>query len=102
MPAVATPSLSLNQRYAAEFPQSARLAERGRQIFPDGVTHDSRYLAPFPVYIDRALGSKKYDRDGHEIIDYWMGHGSLLLGHSHPAIVEAVQRQVPLATHPGA
>jgi glutamate-1-semialdehyde 2,1-aminomutase len=102
MPAVATPSLSLNQRYAAEFPQSAVLAARGRQIFPDGVTHDSRYLTPFPVYIDRALGSKKYDRDGHEIIDYWMGHGSLLLGHSHPAIVEAVQRQVPLATHPGA
>jgi glutamate-1-semialdehyde 2,1-aminomutase len=40
--------------------------------------------------------------DGHRLIDYWSGHGSLLLGHSHPAVVEAVQRQMARATHPGA
>ena len=37
-----------------------------------------------------------------ELIDYWSGHGALLLGHSHPAVVEAVQRQMARATHPGA
>jgi glutamate-1-semialdehyde 2,1-aminomutase len=40
--------------------------------------------------------------DGHELIDYWAGHGALLLGHSHPAIVSAVKRQIERATHPGA
>lgn len=84
------------------FPTSARLFEQGRNVFPNGVTHDSRHLKPFPVYIDRALGSKKYDVDGHEIIDYWMGHGSLLLGHSNPAVVEAVTSQISKGTHFGA
>src|SRR5665213_1327654 len=74
--------------YRDKFPASAKLYERGKSLFPDGVTHDGRFLKPFPVYIEHALGSKKYDADGNEIIDYWMGHGSLLLGHSHPAVVD--------------
>jgi glutamate-1-semialdehyde 2,1-aminomutase len=92
---------SIEAAYRAKFPASARLYERGKALFPDGVTHDGRFLRPFPIYIERATGSKKYDADGNEIIDYWMGHGSLLLGHSHPAVVEAVQRQAALCTHPG-
>ena len=64
----------------------------GLQVFPDGVTHDLRYLEPFPIYVDRAKGAHKWDVDGHELIDYWSGHGALLLGHRHPAVVEAVQR----------
>jgi glutamate-1-semialdehyde 2,1-aminomutase len=88
--------------YREKFPTSAKLSQRGKTLFPDGVTHDARFLKPFPIYIEHAVGSKKYDADGNEIIDYWMGHGALLLGHSHPAVVEAVQRQVARATHPGA
>lgn len=88
--------------YRDRFPTSARLFEQGRAVFPNGVTHDSRFMKPYPVYIDRSLGSKKYDVDGHEIIDYWMGHGSLLLGHSHPAVVEAVTQQAARGTHLGA
>ena len=66
------------------------------------MTHDGRYLEPFPIYVDRAAGARKWDVDGNELVDYWMGHGALLLGHSHPAVVEAVRRQAGLATHPGA
>src|SRR5262245_53329447 len=97
-----TVSAQLETLYRERFPASAKLYDRARQLFPDGVTHDARFLLPFPVYIDRAQGSKKYDRDGNEIIDYWMGHGALLLGHGHPAVVQAVQEQVALSTHPGA
>jgi glutamate-1-semialdehyde 2,1-aminomutase len=93
---------SLAERYAAAFPRSRKLHEQARGIFPNGVTHDARHLTPFPVYVDRALGSHKWTVDGHELIDYWSGHGSILLGHSHPAVVEAVQRQMEKATHPGA
>jgi glutamate-1-semialdehyde 2,1-aminomutase len=88
--------------YQSKFPGSQRLYQRACKLFPSGVTHDARYLEPFPIYVDRAAGARKWDVDGNELVDYWMGHGALLLGHSHPAVVEAVQRQAALATHPGA
>jgi glutamate-1-semialdehyde 2,1-aminomutase len=93
---------TLSARYEAAFPNSRRLSEQARAVFPNGVTHDLRHLEPFPVYVERARGGRKWDVDGHELIDYWSGHGALLLGHSHPAVVEAVQAQVARATHPGA
>jgi len=92
---------SLTERFAEEFPASRKLHEQARGVFPDGVTHDLRHLEPFPLYIDRAAGAYKWDVDGHRLLDYWAGHGALLLGHSHPAVVEAVQRQAARATHPG-
>ncbi|MDA0285255.1 MAG: aminotransferase class III-fold pyridoxal phosphate-dependent enzyme [Planctomycetota bacterium] len=88
--------------YAQRFPKSAELYLRAKTLFPSGVTHDARYLKPFPIYANDASGSRKTSVEGHEIIDYWMGHGALLLGHSHPAIVEAVQKQAVNSTHPGA
>src|SRR6059058_4155688 len=102
MAPVAAARRSLTQRFEAEFPTSRRLYEQARAVFPGGVTHDLRYLEPFPVYVERAEGGRKWDVDGHEFIDFWAGHGALLLGHSHPAVVEAVRRQVGRATHPGA
>ena len=93
---------SLSERYAETFPRSRKLHEQARSIFPNGVTHDARHLQPFPIYVDRALGSRKWTVDGRELIDFWSGHGAILLGHSHPAIVAAVQRQMEKATHPGA
>jgi glutamate-1-semialdehyde 2,1-aminomutase len=92
----------LVQRYQQAFPISAQRYQQARALFPNGVTHDLRYLEPFPVYVDRAAGSRKWAVDGHELIDYWAGHGALLLGHSHPAVVEAVREQMGRATHPGA
>lgn len=91
---------SLTERYAAAFPRSRKLYEQACNIFPNGVTHDLRYLEPFPVYVDRALGGHKWTVEGHELIDYWSGHGAFLLGHSPPAVVEAVQRQMEKAMHP--
>src|SRR5258708_1462734 len=85
---------TLLDRYSAEFAGSRRRFEEAKRIFPDGVTHDLRFLEPFPIYVDRQKGSRKWDIDGHEFIDYWSGHGSMLLGHSHPNVVAAVQKQV--------
>src|SRR6266478_144807 len=98
----AAKSSSILDTYRALHPKSAALAERARKVIPGGITHDGRHLSPFPVYIDRALGSRKWDVDGHEYIDYWMGHGALFLGHCHPAVVKAVQEQVARGTHLGA
>lgn len=93
------PGTRIPELFAARFPRSLELAEEARQCFPSGVTHDSRYLEPGPVFVDSASGSVKYSVEGHPIIDYWVGHGSLLLGHSQPDVVAAVQQQMARGTH---
>jgi glutamate-1-semialdehyde 2,1-aminomutase len=94
--------VTIHETFLAKHPTSARLAERAGRAIPGGVTHDIRHLRPFAVYIDRAGGTRKWDVDGNEYIDYWMGHGALFLGHGHPAVVEAVQAQMARGTHLGA
>ena len=69
MPATAS-AVSLVDRYAAAFPGSKKRFETAKGVFPTGVTHDTRMMDPFPVYIDRARGSKKWDHDGHSVQDY--------------------------------
>jgi len=87
--AVTTPS-SIEDAFRKRFSKSAELYDRSRNAIAGGITHDSRNFAPFPIYVDRAEGSRKWDVDGNELLDHWMGHGSLILGHSHPQVVEAV------------
>src|SRR5262245_58914398 len=93
---------SVVETYRALHPKSAALSERARGVIPGGITHDGRHLSPFPIFIDRAHGAYKWDVDGNQYVDYWMGHGALFLGHCHPAVVEAVQRQAARGTHFGA
>ena len=77
------------------------LAQRAARVLPGGATHVARAYAP-ALYVERAVGSRKWLVDGRELIDYTMGHGALLLGHAHPAVVKAVGRQVSRGTHYGA
>jgi glutamate-1-semialdehyde 2,1-aminomutase len=79
----------------------ADLAERAQRVLPGGATHTARSYDP-RIYVARSSGSRKWLIDGTELIDYTMGHGALLLGHAHPAVVEAVREQVARGTHYGA
>ncbi|MCX9011387.1 MAG: glutamate-1-semialdehyde 2,1-aminomutase [Candidatus Methanoperedens sp.] len=74
--------------------KSRRLFEEAKKILPGGVSSPVRAIKPYPFYTERANGSKITDIDGNEYIDYVMGYGPLLLGHNHPAIKEAVTRQL--------
>ena len=65
--------------------RSAELFERARKVIPGGLTHDSRTLLPYPIYAARASGPRKWDVDGNEYLDYFDGHGELLLGHGPAA-----------------
>jgi glutamate-1-semialdehyde 2,1-aminomutase len=94
--------VTILERYRTLHPKAAALSDRARAVIPGGITHDIRHLAPFPIYVDRASGVRKWDVDGHEYIDYWMGHGALFLGHCHPAVVKAIQGQAARGTHFGA
>ncbi len=88
--------------YLDRHPRSAALHREAKGIFPaDGATHFARVLNPYRPYITHADGSKKWDVDGNEYIDYVMGHGALILGHNHGDVVRAVQEQVARGVHYG-
>ena len=90
------------ESYAAEHQESRALFDKSRSHFPDGVTHDGRYLEPFPLFMTDGSGPRKTDVDGHGYIDYVMGHGALILGHADSGLVAAVSDQVKKGTHLGA
>jgi glutamate-1-semialdehyde 2,1-aminomutase len=75
--------------------KSRKLFEEAKKVLPGGVSSPVRAIKPYPFYTKRANGSKITDIDGNEYIDYVMGYGPLLLGHNHPAIKEAVIKQLP-------
>jgi glutamate-1-semialdehyde 2,1-aminomutase len=97
-----TPPGLLAEAYTQALPTSKALFERAQKLFPDGVTHDNRRMQPFPLFVDRADGAYKWDADGHQYIDYWMGHGALLFGHNPPHVRDAVIEQMSRGTHYGA
>lgn len=72
---------------------SQRLLERARRVLPAGVTSNVRAAErPFPLFFARAEGAILTDVDGNAYIDYVLGQGPMLLGHSHPAVLAAVER----------
>jgi len=99
-------SLLTNSKIVAAYRErtqkSSELAATARQNFPSGITHDSRHTDPYGIYVDHAKGSRKWDVDGNEYVDYFGGHGALILGHNYPGIIEATHTQLDKGTHFGA
>ena len=88
-------------QYQSENPTSESLYHEQAKYVPSGVSHSSRSFSPFPLFIEACLGARKWDVDGHEYVDYWLGHGSNLLGHAHPVVVAAVREQLEKGFHAG-
>jgi len=87
--------------YLSKTPKSKRLYRKAEKVLPAGVSYFIRYIEPYPFYTAKARGSKLVDIDGNEYIDFWMGHYSLILGHSPPQVMNEVKRQVDNGTHFG-
>ena len=51
-----------------------------------------------PLFVKKGKGSRVWDIEGREYIDYLIGSGPMLLGHAHPEVVEVVQEQISLGT----
>ena len=94
--------MTIEANYRRMHAKSAARYAQACTMFPNGVTHDGRYVTPFPLYVDRSQGAYKWDADGNRLIDYVTGHGALLLGHAQPAVVAAVADQMARGTHYGA
>lgn len=74
------------------YTKSAGLLERARRVMAGGVSSEFRkYSYPHALFFDRGAGTRIYDVDGNEYLDYSLSQGPLLLGHSHPAVLQAVE-----------
>ncbi|HSE83931.1 MAG TPA: aspartate aminotransferase family protein [Thermodesulfobacteriota bacterium] len=91
----------VEEKYIKQRPKSKALYREAVNIFPSGITHDTRFLLPFPTYIKGAKGSRKWDVDGNEYVDFAMGHGALLLGHGREEVIRAVESLASQGTHYG-
>jgi glutamate-1-semialdehyde 2,1-aminomutase len=80
-------------------PGSREMYERARRTLVGGVASSYQLRAPWPIYLSHGQGPKVWDVDGNEMLDFHNGFGSMVQGHAHPAIEEAVKRRLPLGTH---
>lgn len=87
----------------AEFSQrmrtSAELWKSAGRRMPGGVASSWASSRPVPVWVDRGLGGHVWDVDGTKYVDMHGGYGVNVVGHAHPAVVDAVQRRVAQGTH---
>ena len=78
--------------------ESERFFEKAKKLIPGGVNSPVRAFEPYPFFTKCAKGSRIFDVDGHEYIDYCLGYGPLILGHAPPRIIEAVREQLEKGT----
>jgi glutamate-1-semialdehyde 2,1-aminomutase len=83
----------------ASTPKSGEMYEWARRSLAGGVSSSYQLRDPWPIYLTEGKGSKVWDVDGTERIDFHNGFGSMVQGHANPYIVEAVQKQVARGTH---
>ncbi len=82
------------------FSQSRRLFERAQQSIAGGVNSGIRKMEqPVPLYFARGAGSRLWDVDGNEYIDFQTGQGALLFGHAPAGLADAIAAQARLGTH---
>lgn len=84
--------------YAERTKASQRANARARKVLPLGVPSSFQAYDPYPIVIRSANGPKMLDVDGNEYTDFDMGFGALFVGHRHPAVVAAVERQLAEGT----
>lgn len=84
---------------------NARLFEEAKKVIPGGVNSPVRAFGAVgatPLFISSARGAKIYDSEGREYIDYVLSWGLAILGHSHPAVIEAIVEAAKRGTSYGA
>jgi len=84
--------------YTARNPRSRDMHERALSSLPGGNTRSGVNIDPFPIYAASGEGVCLEDLDGHRLLDFVNNASSLILGHAHPAVVEALQQQVARGT----
>ena len=86
------------QAYRRRTKKSARAWEAAKRHIPFGVNSNYRLVDPYPLYVRKARGSKLWDVDGNEYVDFNMAFGALVAGHSHPVLAKAMRDRVSNGT----
>lgn len=73
---------------------SAECYKRACQVIPGGVAANIKYFPPYPLVMEKGHGSKLYDVDGNEYIDYLLCNGALIFGHGCQEVFDAVTKQM--------
>ena len=82
------------------FPKSVELFARAQRSIAAGVNSGIRKMeAPVPLYFDHGSGSRLFDVDGNEYIDFQIGQGAILYGHAPKGMADAIAEQAHKGTH---
>ena len=79
--------------YKAKTSRSRQMYEEALRVMPGGNSRTTTFFDPYPFFITRGAGARIWDADGAERLDFNGNYTSLILGHAHPAVVEAVAEQ---------
>jgi glutamate-1-semialdehyde 2,1-aminomutase len=79
--------------YKAKTSRSRQMYEEALRVMPGGNSRTTTFFDPYPFYITRGAGARVWDADGAERLDFNGNYTSLILGHAHPSVVEAVTEQ---------
>jgi glutamate-1-semialdehyde 2,1-aminomutase len=86
-------------KLAERTPASKERFERAVKVMPKGVPSSFQERDPWPVYVERGEGTRVWDVDGHEYVDFHNGFGVMCIGHANPKVGAAVKARVDLGTH---
>jgi glutamate-1-semialdehyde 2,1-aminomutase len=85
-------------RYMLRTPHSERAMARAERVLPLGVASSFQFYEPHPLVMRRAAGGHMEDVDGFDYVDFTLGYGSLLTGHAHPILRQAISEQFERGT----
>jgi glutamate-1-semialdehyde 2,1-aminomutase len=80
-------------------PRSVELWKEAKEVMPRGVPSSFQDSKPQPVFVDGGKGSRVWDADGIEYVDFHNGFGVMAVGHAHPLVVQAVSDRIARGSH---
>src|ERR1700674_2113920 len=86
-------------RFRAARTRSDELWQKARAFSPRGVPSSFQDASPQPIFVENGRGSRVWDVDGNEYVDFHNGFGVMVVGHAHPLIVDAVSKRIARGSH---
>jgi len=88
----------VKKEYMARTKKSAESYKKASKFLPKGVGSSFQAYEPYPIFYERAKGSKIWDVDGNESVDFNMAFGALFIGHAHPLLISEIRNQLEKGT----
>ncbi len=79
-------------RFESRTRNSAKLFASAEKVTPGGVMAGIKFFEPYPIFMERARGSRVWDVDGNQYVDYLMSYGALILGHGSPKATKSMEK----------